>query len=320
MPVSVTSIGIRSHHATDKRQTIRASKPNPSIVYMNWTILKTIEWLTNYLQGKDVPEARLNAEHLIAHSLKIGRMDLYLQFDRPLTKNELAELKPLIERRAKREPLQYILETQPFRKVDIKVRPGVLIPRPETEIVVEEIIQLIPADIPKSILELGVGSGAIVAAIAGERDNVQITATEISPEALAIAKENTAPYNERITLLLGDLFEPIGDQSFDLIVSNPPYMRDDEWSTLQPEVRDHEPLTALKAGKDGLDFYRRIINDSGKHLNPGGFLIMEMGDGQSESIQKIINESPHLKDVVITKDLTGKDRVIRALMRGDSHG
>jgi len=287
---------------------------------MDWTILKTIEWLTDYLQGKDVPEARLNAEHLIAHSLKISRMDLYLQFDRLLKKNELAELKPLIERRAKREPLQYILGTQPFRKVDIKVRPGVLIPRPETEIVVEEVLKSISNEASIEILELGVGSGAIVAAIASERENVQITATEISPEALAIAKENTAPYNERITLLEGDLFEPVEDKSFDLIVSNPPYMRDDEWPTLEPEVRDYEPLTALKAGKDGLDFYRRIINDSGKHLNPGGLLIMELGDGQGEAVQKLINETSHLEDVVITKDLADKDRVIRAILRGGNHG
>jgi len=287
---------------------------------MDWTILKTIEWLTDYLQGKDVPEARLNAEHLIAHSLKISRMDLYLQFDRLLKKDELAELKPLIERRAKREPLQYILGTQPFRKVDIKVRPGVLIPRPETEIVVEEVLKSISNEASIEILELGVGSGAIVAAIASERENVQITATEISPEALAIAKENTAPYNERITLLEGDLFEPVEDKSFDLIVSNPPYMRDDEWPTLEPEVRDYEPLTALKAGKDGLDFYRRIINDSGKHLNPGGLLIMELGDGQGEAVQKLINETSHLEDVVITKDLADKDRVIRAILRGGNHG
>lgn len=287
---------------------------------MDWTILKTIEWLTEYLQGKDVPESRLNAEHLIAHSLKISRMDLYLQFDRPLTKNELAELKPLIERRAKREPLQYILGTQPFRQVNIKVRPGVLIPRPETEIVVGEVLKMIPDKSTIEILELGVGSGAIVAAIASERENVQITATEISPDAIAVARENTAPYNERITLLQGDLFEPVSDRRFDLIVSNPPYMRDEEWSTLEPEVRDYEPLTALKAGKDGLDFYRRIINDSERHLNPGGFLIMELGDGQGEAVRKLIDETPHFNNAVITKDLTDKDRVIRALMRGDSHG
>lgn len=277
-----------------------------------WTILKMIEWLSGYLNGKGVPESRLNAEHLLSHTLGISRMDLYLQFERILNPEELASLKPLIERRAAREPLQYIIGNQPFRNVDIKVNRTVLIPRPETEIVVEEVLDHIPADANYEVLELGVGSGAISAALASERKKISITGTEISGDAIEIALENLVPFKDRINVLLGDLFEPVNDKKFDIIVSNPPYCRLDEWPRLQPEVKDFEPKEALVAGEDGLDFYRRILNDATKYLTSGGWLILEVGDRQMDKVVSLAEKAFEHKNIMIRKDLNQRDRVLSA--------
>lgn len=271
-----------------------------------------IEWMGGYLEKKGVANPRIDAEHLLAHTLGLSRMDIYLQFERILSQEELARLKPLIERRARREPLQYIIGTQPFRHVDIKVDRRVLIPRPETEIVVEEVLNHIPEEAELRVLELGVGSGAISAALADERKRISVTGTEINPDALKIAEENTQPFRDRISLLLGDLFEPVRGVKFDIIVSNPPYISSKDWPNLEPEVRGYEPKEALVAGEDGLDFYRRILNDAANHLTPSGWLILELGDGQRDAVAALIEETGKFNNIIVHKDLGQKDRVISA--------
>lgn len=274
-----------------------------------WTILNTIKWLTEYFEKKGIPEARLNAEHIIAHSLEIKRLDLYLKFDCILKKDELSKLKPLIERRAKREPLQYIIETQPFRNIEVKVNKDVLIPRPETEIVVEEALKRIDTETEIDVLEIGVGNGAILKSMAEERQNLRMTGVEISSEALDVAKENLKDYEDRITLFQGDLFSPISGTKFDLIISNPPYIPFNRWKELEPEVRDYEPKGALVAGEDGLDFYRRIFNDVHSYIKPDGWLILELGDGQAKQINTLAVKNGRLVNLQIIKDLNNKDRV-----------
>lgn len=278
-----------------------------------WTILKMIEWLTGYLKDKAVQSPRLDAEHLMAHALRLSRMDLYLQFERVLTKDELSKLKPLIERRAKREPLQYIIRNQPFRHVDLEVDRNVLIPRPETEIVVDEVLKLISADSDMKVLEIGVGSGAICASLAHERKNISITGIEISAGAIAVARKNVGAFSDRVELLQGNLFEPVMGRRFDLIVSNPPYCASADWLTLESEVKDYEPKEALLAGEDGLDFYRRILNDAPNHLTNGGWIILEIGDGQKNAIIAILEKTGGYADVKVAKDLNNKDRVLCAI-------
>lgn len=277
-----------------------------------WTILKTIQWLTVYLEEKGIKEARLSAEHLLAHVLGLRRLDLYLQFERALNEDELSELKVLIKRRATREPLQYILGTQPFRNLEIKVNSSVLIPRPETELVVQKALEKIPIDADFDILELGIGSGAISAAIADERQHVRITATEISDGAIKTAIENTSMFKERIKILKGNLFEPVVGKIFDIIVSNPPYVSLSVWEGLSPEVRDFEPKEALVGGKDGLDFYRRIIKDSTGFLKPGGWLVLELGDTQKDSVVGIARENGSYRPIETHKDYNGTERIFLA--------
>lgn len=280
-----------------------------------WTMLNTIKWLTGYFEKKGLPEARLNAEHIIAHSLGIKRLDIYLQFEKTLTKDELSQLKPLIEKRAERVPLQHILGTQPFRNVDIKVSRDVLIPRPETELLVDEVLKYIDTDADLEIAELGAGSGAILTALASERKNIKLTGTEISAAAIKVADENIAGYKDRISINQGDLFEPLTGKKYDIIVSNPPYIPEEEWENLMPEVRDHEPKSALVGGKDGLDFYRRILNDAPNYLKKDGRIFLEIGDNQKDSVIKLAEDCCKYDEIEIKKDLNGKDRIFLAHLK-----
>lgn len=277
-----------------------------------WTILKMIEWVSGYLQEKGVPNFRIDAEHLIAHALSVKRLDLYLKFDRVLTQTELDAIRPLVARRAKREPLQHILGTQAFRNVDVRVTADVLIPRPETEILVGECLKAVPTESEFEILELGVGSGAVLLALANERPNIRLTGIDVSEKAIAIANANTDAYRDRITILHGDLFSPLAEKKFDIIISNPPYIPEAVWETLQPEVRDFEPREALVGGKDGLDFYRRILKDAPMYLKEGGRVFLEFGDGQGAEIKKIAEEAGTFTDIWIVKDLANVERVFCA--------
>ena len=282
-----------------------------------WTILKLINWTTDYLSKKGVETARLDGELLLAHLLGTDRTRLYMNFDQPLTETELARFRELVQRRAKREPLQYITGCQEFWSMPFKVSPAVLIPRPETELLVEEGVKEVktafPGKKPLKILDIGTGSGAVAAALAKEIEEAAVTGIDFSTEAVTIARENMKMngLSSSVTIVEGHLFEPVENEKFHLVVSNPPYIPHDDLKTLQPEVSDFEPITALDGGEDGLDFYRKIIPEAPDYLVKGGWLIMEHGIGQSLDIIEMLNETGAFDKISSLKDYAGIDRVIK---------
>ena len=282
-----------------------------------WTILKLIKWTTDFFTEKGIDTPRLDSEVLLAHSLKMDRTHLYMNFDKPLNENELAAFRELIKRRANHEPVQYITGHQEFWSMEFKVSPSVLIPRPETELLVEEGSNALKKSFPENnsldILDIGTGSGALTAALAKEVSGSHVTGVDISPDAISLARENveTNGLSSSVTILEGDLFNPVEGKLFHLIVSNPPYIPKGDLEGLQPEVSKFEPLSALDGGEDGLDYYRTIIPEAPKHLISDGWLMVEHGEGQSEAIIELFNQSGQFEKVTALKDLAGIYRVVK---------
>ena len=272
-----------------------------------WTIRRVLDWTRGYLAEKGIGNARLETEWLLGAALGVDRVGLYVNFDKPLNPEELAAVRGLVARRARREPLQYILGSQEFFGLDFEVSPAVLIPRHDTEVLVEEALRRAPA--AGSILDIGVGSGCIAVALAKNLPEARVWGVEQSPGALALARRNAERHGVRVTLFEGSLFEPFGGQRFDLIVSNPPYIPTADLETLQPEVRDYEPRAALDGGADGLDFYRTIVPAAPEHLNPGGWLLVELGIGQAEAVLGMFGRAG-FGDCFTARDPSGIDRVV----------
>ena len=240
-----------------------------------------------FFREKGVPNAKLDTDILIAHSLGIKRLDIYLDLDRPLTEAQLTVLRPMVKRRASREPLQYIIGHTEFYGITLKVDPRALIPRHETEELIGLIVERLETP-PARILDLGTGSGAIALALASKYLDAKVTATDQSYEAITLAKENAVALNlsSRVTFIRGNWFEPLDEGArFDLIVSNPPYLTEVEMRTAKPEVIDHEPHNALASGQDGLDDLRLLFKSVSKHLGEGGLLALETGVGQTDAIK-----------------------------------
>lgn len=269
-----------------------------------------LDWTKGYLAEKGVENSRLEAEWLLCAALGMDRVGLYVNFDKPLTDAELAACRALVSRRARREPLQYILGSQDFYGLDFEVAPGVLIPRHDTETLVQEAAVRCPPT--GSVLDIGVGSGCIAVALAKALPGIVITGCDPSAAALEQAARNAARHGVSLTLVHGSLFEPFEGRMFDLIVSNPPYIPTADLDTLQPEVRDHEPRQALDGGTDGLDFYRRIIPESLCHLSSGGWLVLEIGIGQSNAVRGLFEETRGFADMFSAMDPGGIERVIGA--------
>ena len=256
------------------------------------TIREIKERSENFFNEKSIPNAKLDTDILIAHSLGIKRLDIYLDLDRPLTEAQLTDLRSLVKRRASREPLQYIIGNTEFYGLTLKVDPRALIPRHETEELIELIVERLDAP-PKRILDLGTGSGAIALALASRYSDAKVTATDQSEGAITLAKENALALNlsSRVTFIKGNWFEPLDeDARFDLIVSNPPYLNEAEMQTAEPEVIDHEPHNALASGKEGLDDLGLIFKSVPKHLAEGGLLALETGIGQADAIKAMALE------------------------------
>ncbi len=283
-----------------------------------WTSLKLIQWTADYFEKMGIPNPRLDAELLLAHVLKAKRIDLYTQFEKTVLEKHLVPFKELLQRRAKREPLQYILGETEFWGCKIEVTPDVLIPRPETELLVEWALKegqaRGPAPTDPNILDIGTGTGCIAIALATHIPTARVIATDHSKPALEVAQRNIASHHlaDRVALLPSDLapwksFEAEG-QKFDLIISNPPYIRTDQLELLQPEVRDFEPRVALNGGKDGLDFYRRITQDAPRFLKPDGRLLLEIGEDQGEAVMCLMTQVGLV--VECRKDWSDHDRVV----------
>ena len=273
-----------------------------------WTVLNILAWTKNYLAGKGVENARLESEWLLSAALGLDRVGLYVNFDKPLTETELAVYRGMIARRARREPLQYILGSQEFMELDFEVSPAALIPRCDTETLVEEAIKRGLG--VNRILDIGVGSGCIAVTLALKLPGSQVCGVEQSADALTLAKRNAAKHGVNVTLVQGSLFEPFNGVCFDMIVSNPPYIPTGEFDSLQPEVRDFEPREALDGGVDGLDFYRSIIPDATDHLNPGGWLLFETGIGQAKRVLELFTQTGRFEELFTAKDPAGIDRVV----------
>jgi release factor glutamine methyltransferase len=274
-----------------------------------WTVIRLINWGSDYFTTKGVDSPRLTIELMLAHVLRLSRFDLYMQFDRPLRDDELEQLRGMVRRRASREPLQYILGEAHFHGRVFDVDKGVLIPRPETELLVEEVLRRVHA---LRCLDVGTGSGCIGVTVALERPDTEVVAIDVSDEALAVARRNAEKLGarnialERCDFMDDESVRALG--SFDLVVSNPPYVAVGEIAALEPEVRDHEPHAALTDNGDGLAFYRRFIDVAPTLLRTGGNLFLEIGYGQADELDRLYRAAGF--DVDILSDL---DRIPRIL-------
>jgi release factor glutamine methyltransferase len=278
------------------------------------TVLEIIKKTTDFFAGKGIESARLNAELLVGHALGLKRMQLYLQFERPLSEPELEKIRPLVRRRGQHEPVQYILGETEFFGLKLKVDRRALIPRPETEQLLELVTQRLAAP-PVQVLDLGTGGGAIALAVAKHYPDASVTAVDLSEEALALARENAAALDlaGRVTFLRSNWFEQLSaDARFDLIVANPPYLTAAETAAAAPEVRAFEPVQALTAaGPEGLADLQVIIAAAPKFLAPGGLLALETGIGQHAALLRLAQESGFTA-VESRQDLTKRDRFVLA--------
>jgi release factor glutamine methyltransferase len=277
------------------------------------TVLEVVQKTTDFLAGKGVESARLNAELLIGHALGLKRMQLYLQFERVLVEAELEKIRPLVKRRSQREPLQYIIGETEWSGVRLKVDRRALIPRPETELLVEGVTERL-AEPPARILDLGTGTGAIALALAKRYETAAVTAVDASDDALALAGENARllGLNDRVRLVKSSWYDALAaDESYDLIVSNPPYLTTDETAAAEPEVRVHEPVSALTAADEGLADLRVIIAGALRFLKPGGLLALETGIAQHAVLVKLLTDAGYTA-VESRKDLTDRDRFVFA--------
>jgi release factor glutamine methyltransferase len=281
-----------------------------------WTILELITWGTGYLTEKNIDDARLNIELLLSHVLKLQRIQLYTKFDQPLTEQELAQFKSLLKRRLTNEPLQYILGETEFMGLRFSVDRSVLIPRPETELLVDQALLLIKQRFASeekiNILDLGTGSGCIAVSLAVKLPHASVTAVEISEGALVTAAKNAERngVTDRITFLNGDIVgmaRKTFSKSFHCIVSNPPYISQTEIALVAPEVKDYEPLNALTDNENGLKFYPEIAQIAKEALTADGFVGVEHAFDQSARVRAIFSEAG-FSDEVIVKDYQGIDR------------
>jgi release factor glutamine methyltransferase len=286
-----------------------------------WTLLRLILWSAAYLGERGLEQGRLDAEHLLAHALGTGRLQLYLQYDRPLTPEELAAFKPLLRRRADREPLQYILGRTGFRELELATDSRALIPRPETEVLVEVVLDWARRragdGTTLSAADVGTGTGCIALSLALEGPFGRVLATDRSAAALELAAENTraAGLEAAVELRPGDGLAPLRGERFDALVSNPPYIADAERPALEPEVREFEPEAALFAGPEGLDVIRALVDGAGEHLRPAGLLALEVAADQTRVVQALIEREGGFDPPRVHRDLTGRPRIVTATLR-----
>ncbi|EPX60604.1 Methylase of polypeptide chain release factors [Cystobacter fuscus DSM 2262] len=275
-----------------------------------WTIRRVLTWTTQHFEKKGVDAPRLTTEVLLAHVLKTTRVRLYVDLDRPLDKEELAAFKALIARRMAGEPTQYLTGVREFYNRPFKVDARVLIPRPETELLVEAALHALPKDGPGTALDVCTGSGCIAISLAAERPQATVLATDLSPDACALARENSQALGvaDRVSVLHGSLYTPLPpDARFQVVVSNPPYIASGEIPGLSAEVR-REPRMALDGGPDGLALLRQVIQGARRVLVPGGLLAMEIGETQGPAVQALLQAAGY-ENARVEKDLERRERL-----------
>ena len=284
-----------------------------------WTVRRVLEWTTSHLKkhGSDTP--RLDAEILLSHARGCPRIQLYTQFDQPLSDAVRAQMRELVQRRAKAEPVAYLVGQREFFSLGFKVTRDVLIPRPDTETLVMEILDGIKPLSEPRVLDLCTGSGCVAISVAKNCKSAKVMATDISPAALAIARENAERHqvSDRLSFIESDLFAKIpADRKFDVIASNPPYVPSSEIDQLDAEVAKHEPRLALDGGPDGLSVLKRIIEVAPKFAAPGALLLLEFTPEQAAALEAIVSAHGGYEQVSIRKDLANRARVLRAKVSG----
>ena len=278
-----------------------------------WTVKAVLDSSAGFLKKKGSESPRLEAEILLAKALGCDRIQLYVKFAEPLTDAQRATMRDLVKRRAAAEPVAYLVGYREFFGRRFAVTRDVLIPRPATETLVQEALDFAkPLETPR-VLELCTGSGCVAISVAAGHRGAEVTATDCSDDALAVAKGNVQTHGveDRVTLAGGDLFAavPSGTAPFDLLLANPPYVREDEWAGLPADVRDHEPKLALLSGPDGLDHVRRIIDGAGDFLTPDGGLMVEVSDDQTAAVAGLMTDAG-FGGVRVVKDADGLPRVV----------
>lgn len=266
------------------------------------------------LKAAGIDSARLDAEVLMAEVLKCRRLALYVHLKREMTAEQVIEYDELTTKRCDRIPIAYLTGHKEFMGLELEISPAVLVPRPDTEILAQKTIEhLQNFDSELKLADLGTGSGAICISILKFVENVTAAAVDISAEALKVATRNAKKFNveDRITFYEGDLFEPLKGQKFDVIVSNPPYIKSGEFGSIQAEVKK-EPRIALDGGEDGLDYYRRIVKESAEYLTEDGFLAVEVGYNQSDEVYDLIKENGNFEYIQTWKDMANIERVVAA--------
>ena len=276
--------------------------------------------MTGHVTEKKIDSPRLTAELLLSFVLGMQRIELYMHFDKEVEKNNLEKLRALVKRCLDHEPVQYLIGRTEFYSLSMKVSSSCLIPRPETELLVERAIEFLRTRTgTQYVCDLCTGSGCIAVAIGKNYPDVKIIATDICDKALSVAAENVAKYNlaDKIELLQGNLFEPVINQldvkEFDLITCNPPYISRSEYENLDPKVKNHEPKLALDGGVEGLDIYNKIAADIGRHLKKDGLILLEIGYLQGPQVKILLEETKVFASVKIEKDLSNNDRIVSAL-------
>lgn len=290
-----------------------------------WTVRTALEWTCGYLERKGDEHPRLSAEWLLCAATGLSRVEVYMNYDRPLDASELSVLHNGVERRGRGEPLQYVTGEMPFRHIVLKCAPGVLIPRPETEVLVDQVLEYLDsccASVEEPLLlEIGTGTGCIALSLAGERPAVRVRATDIAPEPIALATRNrdALDLTDRVELYQTDVANGVpgvDEALFDAVVSNPPYIPSALVKTLPAEVGGFEPALALDGGPDGLDVFRRVVACAQGALKPGGLLACEL----HEDCLRLAAAEPSVveafRDIQVVRDLTGRDRILLARRAG----
>jgi release factor glutamine methyltransferase len=282
-----------------------------------WTIQKLLNWVTEYLTSKGIESPRLSAELLLSHVLELKRIDLYTQFDKQVPQDQLDKLHELVKRAGLYEPVAYLTGKTEFYSLELEITADCMIPRPETELLVQRAIEFLRTRSGvQYVCDLCTGSGCIAVAIAKNFPDARITATDISAAALEVAARNVEKHRlkEQVRLLCGDLFEPVIQQldvsQFDLIVCNPPYVSTSEYENLDKNIKDYEPQSALLAGEDGMDVYRRIIEKVDDFLKPSAALMLEIGYAQGSTVRELLEQTGAFAEVKIEKDFHDNDRIV----------
>lgn len=278
-----------------------------------WTIRRVLAWMSEDFAERGIESARLDAELLVGMALSLDRVRLYMDLDRPLQPDELKAIRELVKRRREREPVAYILGRREFWSRPFEVSPAVLIPRPETETLVERALELLVPDADGRALDLCTGSGAIGVTLAAERPGIEVDLTDRSAEALAVARRNAERLgvSARVRFFEGDLFAPLPrDARYRLVVCNPPYVSAEEHEDLAPDVRDHEPREALVPGPTGTEILDRLVTETERFLEPGGTLLVEVGAGQAEALAEAFRAEPWVEAALWMEDLSGIPRAV----------